>query len=823
AELFELHDRDRFEIIAYSYGMDQGTPGRRRIMAACDQFVNLLAVPHREAAQRIQRDGVHILVEMKGYTKGARLEIPSFRPAPVQVAWLGYPGTVGCSFIDYILADPFVTPPGSEFHFTEKIVRLPDCYQPNDRQRAIDPWQPTRQECGLPDGGLLFASFNKTYKINAPLFDVWMRVLRAVPDGLLWLWESNRYAADNLRRAAEARGVAGSRLFFAPFLPAARHLARYRLVDLVLDTFPCNSHTTGSDALWAGCPLVTCAGETFASRVAGSLLTQVGLPELITHSLAEYEQLILALAHDPARLAAIRQRLQTHLPAAPLFDTPRYASGLEAAYEAMWQRFQQGLAPDHLDVPLVETGTDRPARLPWRRTVDPREFHSPPATVPPPPGLDSQEQALQAQLQEGLSCHQADRLAEAEAIYRRILAERPHHPTAMHLLGYLFHQYGQHELALEWIGRAVTASPHEPLFFNNMGIVHATMGNREAAIDCYQRALALQPTFHMTLCNLGNLLHEMGQTEEALHHYRQAVAAQPDFYAGYNNLGNALQKEGLFDEAIAAYQQALVINPDYPEACNNMGAALLAQGRMAEAIAICQRALAIDPHHHEAYRNLGNILLANGQPDEAIAAYRQALAIKPDYRDAHNNLGNALLGQGRLQEATDSYQKALAVAPNLYEAHNNLGIALQEQGRLDEAIACYQQALAIKPDYSGALGNLGVALVDQGRLDEAIACHQKAAEVAPDDPNAHSAALHQMLHICDWRAFRARYDRMIAVFDAQQKEANPFVFLSLPTTPAQQRKCATLYIRHKHPAQQNLAAARAYDPQPPRLKIGYLS
>ncbi|MBF0461994.1 MAG: tetratricopeptide repeat protein [Magnetococcales bacterium] len=822
AELFELHNRDRFEIIAYSYGTDPGTQGRQRIMAACDTFVDLLTVAHREAAQRILDDGVHILVEMKGYTKDSRLEIPACRPAPIQVSWLGYPGTVGGTFIDYILSDPFVTPPGSEAHFTEKIVRLPDCYQPNDRQRAIDPRPLTRQACGLPEGGLLFASFNKTYKLNAPLFAAWMRILRATPESILWLWESNLCAAANLRREAEAQGVAGSRLFFAPFLPSAQHLARYRLVDLVLDTFPCNSHTTGSDALWAGCPMVTCAGETFASRVAGSLLRNVGLSELVTHSLPEYEALILALAHHPERLVALRRQLHDHLPTAPLFDTPRYAGHLEAAYEAMWQRFQAGLPPDHIDVPPLAADASSRARTPFIRTLAPAE-HPTQAGTGAVHAPDTLAATLPAQLEAGLAHHQASRLPEAEAIYRRILADHPDHPATLHLLGYLLHQQGHHAQAVELIGQAVAITPDEPLYRNNLGIVHLAMGNREAALACYRQALAIQPHFHMALCNLGNLLHELGETEEALRRYQEAVDVQPDFYAGYNNLGNALQRERRFAEAIAAYQKALAIHPLYREAYNNMGAALQAQGRMEEAIACCQKALEIKPDCHEAYRNLGNILLAQGKPEESIAHYRQALAIKPDYRDAHNNLGNALLGQGRLQEAADSYQQALAVAPDLYEAHNNLGIALQEQGKLAEAIACYRQALAIKPDYGGALGNLGVALVDQGRLDEAIECYQKAVEADPDDPNNHSAILHQMLHICDWRSFRARYERMIAVFRAQQKEANPFVFLSLPTTPAEQRKCATLYIQHKHPAQQNLAATRSYEPQPPRLRIGYLS
>ncbi|WP_130469812.1 tetratricopeptide repeat protein [Candidatus Magnetaquicoccus inordinatus] len=807
AELFELHDRQRFTIIAYSYGIDSNSQGRQRIMAACDRFVDLLPLSHQQAAEQIHADGVHILVEMKGYTKDARLEIPSWRPAPVQIAWLGYPGSIGSSFLDYLISDPFITPPGSEEHFSEKIIRLPYCYQPNDRQRAIAPWQPTRQECGLPERGLIFASFNKTYKIHPTLFSVWMRILAAIPESTLWLWQSNPYAVEYLRRAAEQQGVAGARLQFASFLPTAQHLARYRLVDLVLDTFPCNSHTTGSDALWAGCPMVTCAGESFASRVAGSLLHNVGLAELVTSSLAEYEALVITLAGEPQRLRALRQRLQENLAHAPLFDSPLYTSSLEAAYDAAWQRYQEGLPADHLHLspPAESTYT---ARHHHRRQPSPEEQ---PSVTP----IDI--------LQQALALHQSNQLGEAEKLYRQILADNPNHPAACHLYGYLLHQQGDNENAAEWIRKAVVLQADEPLFRNNLGTVLLAMGERQEAVECYRQALAIQPHFAMTLCNLGNVLYDMGETDEALQLYRTAIREQPDFYAAYNSLGNALQKEGNFHEAITVYQQGLRVNPHYPEAYNNMAAALQALQRLDEAIAACRQALEIKPDYPEAYRNLGNILLMQGRSDEAIASYRQALQIYPGYRDAHNNLGNALLGQGKLQEAAASYRQALAISPDLYEAHNNLGIALQEQGQLEEAIACYRQAIALKADYGGALGNLGVALIDQGRLDEAIACYEQAVAAAPDEANHQSALLHQMLHLCDWRQFHSRYEQMIRTFLAHDKECNPFVFLSLPTTPEEQRLCASRFIQHRHPTARNLSAGRSFAATPPRLKIGYLS
>ncbi|MBF0183975.1 MAG: tetratricopeptide repeat protein [Magnetococcales bacterium] len=804
AELFELHDRNRFEIFAYSYGVDHGSQGRQRIRGACDHFVDLHALAHQQAAERIHADGIHLLIEMKGYTKDARLEIPSWRPAPITISWLGYPGTIGAHFIDYLISDPFITPVGFENHFSEKIIRLPDCYQPNDRQRLIDAQTPTRQACGLPATGMIFASFNKTYKIHPTLFTVWMRILAAIPESILWLWQSNPYAAEHLRQAARQQGIDPARLQFAEFLPSAHHLARYRLVDLVLDTYPCNSHTTGSDALWAGCPMVTCAGETFASRVAGSLLHNVGLPELVTHSLAEYEALILALARDPQRLQAVRQKLQAQRLTTPLFASSRYTDHLEAAYEAVWQRYQRGEAADHLEIaPQSEAGSR--LRTPLRRDLPPEE------------SLPTDE------VQQALALHQANRLPEAEMLYRQILASQPNHPTVCHLFGYLLHQQGNHAIAAEWIRKAIALQPNDPLFRNNLGTVLLAMEERQEAVACYRQALAIQPEFAMTLCNLGNVLFDLGEREEALQLYRQAISKHPDFYAAYNSLGNALQKEERFFEAIEIYRQVLRLFPNYPEACNNMAVALQATQQLDEAIAACRQALTLKTDYPEAYRNLGNILLMQGRADEAIASYRQALRIQPNYRDAHNNLGNALLGQGKLQEATESYRKALAISPDLYEAHNNLGIALQEQGLLEEAIHCYRQALALKADYGGALGNLGVALIDQGRLDEAIACYEQAIVAAPDEPNHQSALLHQMLHLCDWRQFHERYARMIATFRAHDKESNPFVFLSLPTTPEEQRLCASRFIRNRHPTTVNLTAGRRFDPDPPKLKIGYLS
>lgn len=341
-ELLELHDRAGFEIIGYSSGPPRDQPMRRRLEAAVDRMVEIRDVPAPQAAQRIHDDGIDVLVDLSGHTLHGRHDVFSLRPAPVQVTWLGFPGATGADFFDYVLVDPTVAPPAHQPYYSERLFHLPDCYQPNDRKRPIAAETPSRAECGLPETGFVFCSFNHAPKITPEIFSVWMRILRAVPDSVLWLLAYDPQIARNLLREAAARGVDPRRLIFAPRLPMPQHLARFRVADLFLDTFPYNAHTTGSDSLWAGCPLLTCMGETFPSRVAASLLLNVGVPELITGSLAEYEAAAVALARDPARLGELRRRLEANRDSCPLFDAPRMTRNVEAAYTEMWRRYVEG-------------------------------------------------------------------------------------------------------------------------------------------------------------------------------------------------------------------------------------------------------------------------------------------------------------------------------------------------------------------------------------------------------------------------------------------------------------------------------------------------
>jgi predicted O-linked N-acetylglucosamine transferase (SPINDLY family) len=333
ARLIEAHDRSRFKVLGFSTGPDDGSAIRSRMAKAFDQFHDLRGRGADESAALIRRLEVDVLVDLTGHTEGDHFAILNHRPAPVQVNWLGYPATDGAPSLDYVLADVTVTPAGHEPFFSEKIVRLPGCYFPT----AYDPSPPapSRSKAGLPETGFIFASFNNSWKITRDVFAAWMRLLKAVPKSILWLLDANDAFRDNLRGAASAAGLDPARLIFAPRTDPDSHLARQQLADLMLDTAPYNGHMTTSDALWACVPLVTMLGTAFAGRVAASQLQTLGLPELITSSLEDYEALALALARDPARLAALRARLAAARASSALFDTDRMRQNVEQALLAM--------------------------------------------------------------------------------------------------------------------------------------------------------------------------------------------------------------------------------------------------------------------------------------------------------------------------------------------------------------------------------------------------------------------------------------------------------------------------------------------------------
>jgi predicted O-linked N-acetylglucosamine transferase (SPINDLY family) len=352
AGIFEHHDKSRFETIAISIGIDDSSRLRARMLKAFDKFIDVRDMTSEQIARMMRDMEIDIAVDLGGFTSDTRTDIFAFRPVPVQVNYLGYPGTMGTDYYDYIIADRHIIPPEHQKYYTEKVAYLPDSYLPTDNSVKISERTPTRAECGLPETGFVFCSFSHDYKISPPVFDVWMRLLTQVPRSVLWLMSRGELAQKNLRKEAQARGVDPSRLIFAGRVPLVEdHLARYRQADLFLDTHPYNAHTTAADALMAGLPVVTYVGNSFPSRVAGSLLHSVGLPELVTQSLEEYEALALRLAQESMQRGNLATKMKG-LGGFPLFDTRSFCFNLEATYIAMWRVQQLNIAaqsdPNHI-------------------------------------------------------------------------------------------------------------------------------------------------------------------------------------------------------------------------------------------------------------------------------------------------------------------------------------------------------------------------------------------------------------------------------------------------------------------------------------------
>lgn len=371
-ELFARHDRDKIEVIGYALGVEDAGVLRGRIRQACNSFIDLHHMPDAEAARRIQADGIDILVDLTGPTIGSRQEILTLRPAPVQVSFLGWPGSMGADFIDYVIADPFIVPREQHMFYSEKVIHLPDCYQPSDSQRPVPSAILTRAECGLPEEAFVFCSFNNPNKITPEMFDLWMRLLLRVENSVLWLYCKSQQTIANLNLRAKAHGVSADRIIFAPVAQYDAYLGRLRQADLFLDSYPYNAGATCNDALWVGLPVLTCAGETYVSRMAGSLLRAAGLPELVTYSLADYEALAVRLATEPDLLRDLQHRLIRGRANAPLFDMGRFTANLERAYREIQDIRLAGEPPRFIAVEPHDPDAKRNRKNQPRRSMKQR-------------------------------------------------------------------------------------------------------------------------------------------------------------------------------------------------------------------------------------------------------------------------------------------------------------------------------------------------------------------------------------------------------------------------------------------------------------------
>ncbi|MCX7068386.1 MAG: tetratricopeptide repeat protein [Methylococcales bacterium] len=767
AELFDRHDRSRFEIIAFSFHSASHKDAMRlRLEAAFDQFIDVSQQSDEQVVRLARQLEIDIAVDLKGFTEDARPNIFAMRAAPIQVSYLGYPSTMGADYIDYLLADSVLIPKEYQPYYSEFCVYLPNSYQVNDTSRVIANRQFTRAELDLPEQGFVFCCFNNNYKITPAVFDSWMRILHHVEDSVLWLLEDNAIAAKNCRLEAVARGINPERIVFAQRVALPEHLARHRLADLFLDTLPCNAHTTTSDALWAGLPVLTCMGEAFASRVAASLLSAIGLPELITSNHEDYEALAIQLATHSEQLAALKQKLADNHLTTPLFNTALFTQHIESAFQMMFDRYQADLAPDHIYVPIQE------------------QIHTTQqqAVIELKPLLASDDK-----FQQVLSLHQQGQFAEAEVLYEQLLKTNPQHVDALHFLGILKNQHGQAPLAIDLIQQSLNINPNNAEAHLNLALALQTINRFDEALASYDRALTLKPDYDEALFNRANLLLS--------HNY--------------------------FDQALANYDQVLAINPNYVEVLCNRGVVLQGLQRFDDALASYNRALALKPNYAEVITNRGNTLKELKRFNDALDSYDRALVIVPDDVETLSNRGNILQELRRLNEALNSYDRALEVNPNYPEALSNRATVLCTLKRYDEALASYERALVVNPNYTEALLGCGVVLQELKRFSDAIIYYERALAIQPDHAFLFGTWLSSKMKMCDWKDLVHHTNKLVSEIEQGKKIVTPFSVLAMTSSAALQKKAAEIYSQTKYPSQLLLPPLSKHTHS--KIKIAYFS
>jgi len=566
--LFGLHDRREFSVYCYSYGAEDGSYQRAKIRESCDNFIDISRLNDIEAAQRIYDDGVDILVDLAGHTKGSRLNIFARRPAPIQVSWLGFPATTGAGFMDYIITDKTVSPPEHAPYYSEKFVYMPNTYMINPYLQPISDRNFKRTDFGLPEEEVrneemrnekslltshfslpfVFCSFNHSYKIEPVMFDVWIRILMQVPDSVLWLRRANTDAEKNLKAEAEKRGISGHRLIFSDKLPSkTEHLSRLALADLALDTRIYNGHATSNDALWAGLPVITFEGGHFGSRACSSFLKSVGLSELITHNLKEYESLAIRLVREPGKLIRIRQQLSKNRLTEALFNTPHFVKNLEKAFRQMRALFISGRQPEQI---IVEDSLNMEIinmDIPVYKTIN-----------------------VQEAMQKAIAYHQSNEREKAEDIYRQVLAAHPDHPDALHLSGVAAYQRGEHDEAVRLINKAIQLKPTDASYYSNLGVTLKSQNKIDDSIAAFQKALELNSDYPEASFNLGLAFQDQGKTDEAISCYQKAISLNPEYAEAHNHIGNMFRDQERTEEAIVAYQNAIRINSEYAEPLSSL-------------------------------------------------------------------------------------------------------------------------------------------------------------------------------------------------------------------------------------------------------------
>ena len=672
--LLAAHNSKDFEVICYANN-EKVDATTKRLKQLADGWREIHALTDEQVAERVRQDRIDILVDLSGHTQGNRLRVFARKPAPVQVSYIGYPSTTGLETMDYRLTDVRADPEGRTEHLhTEQLIRLPHgflCYQPSADCPDVSP-PPVLQVKHVT-----FGSFNNLAKVSPELIGRWAEILKAVPDSRLII--KAKPLADPDTRASiqglfQQHEIASERLELLGWLPGkTEHLALYAQVDIALDTFPYHGTTTTCEAMWMGVPVITQAGQAHVSRVGVSLLSSLGLEELIAESGEEYVQKAIDLANNGERLQELRANLRPRMQTAPLTNASLIARSLEDAYRTMWRSFC-GQSPAEVDKPVVAQQAN---------------------PVP-----------IQQQITLGIQHHQSGQLQEAEACYQQVLQWQPDHANAWHLFGVISAQQKNFQTAIERISHAIELDPESAIFYSNLGNAYQERRQLSQAIECYQKVIELQPNYADAYQSLGMAYQKQGALEDAVHSYRQFLKLKPDHAEAYYKLGNAFQRLGNWSEAIECYQRVLQLKPDYFAAYYNLANVFKEQGKLVEAIQCYQKALQLKPEHPQLHNNLGLALQEQGALAEAIQSYQRCLQLKPDYFRAYLNLGNVCKEQGKLAEAIEFYQRALQLKPDYTRACSNLGTILQSQGKLTEAIAFFQRALQIEPQYAIAYDNL---------------------------------------------------------------------------------------------------------------------
>ena len=626
-ELFELHDKTKFEIYAFSFGPNKSDEMRNRLTTAFTKFIDVSNMSDHEVALLSRKMGIDIAVDLKGYTKDNRAGIFALRCAPIQVSYLGYPGTTGVGYMDYIVADKTVIPEKMQRCYTEKIIYLPHCYQVNDSKRFISSKTFTKQDFGLPENGFIYCCFNNSFKILPPTFDIWMNILKSVENSVLWLIDDNPTATGNLKKEASIRGVSERRLIFSKRINLDDHLARHKLADLFLDTLPYNAHTTSSDALWAGLPVLTCMGNSFASRVAGSLLSALELPELITQTINEYEHAAVALALNSGKLKSIKVKLNANRLTTPLFDTPLFTKYFESAFLEIYQ--------NQLD------------------SVKPKNIY-----------IKSQPTNIDILLATALSFQKNREFENAEFLFKKILLIDAKNIDAFHYLAIINAERLNKNVALDYFLKAIEINSYNPLILYNRGFFYFKLNEPYLAIDDLEKALLINPNDVNIYFLLGNIYYSLKKYKNAILSYKSAINNSSKFSEAYCNLGNVYKTIKEFDKALINYNQAIKIKYNLIDAYCNRGATYIEIKKYSLAIKDLKHVLTFDNHNTDALYNMGCALRCLNKLDDSIHYFNLVIKSDPMNTESYINLSNIYQELNNFKFALNSIMSAIKINPN---------------------------------------------------------------------------------------------------------------------------------------------------------------